>query len=80
MHKKIFGPKDEQLINLIAWELNLSPAQLNINTDFVDDLHLDPVDRDLLIAKLENRLGVYLSQEEASGIATVRDARRVFMA
>ncbi len=65
---------EERLIQQVAWILNISPNQINPNTDFLEDLYLDPIDRDLLIAKLESLYGVYLSREEAATIETIRDA------
>jgi acyl carrier protein len=80
MPKQSNAIKEQKIIDFIAWELNIPISKLNPNTDFVDDLCLDPIDRDLLIAKLENHTGVYLNQEEAARIATVRDARRYLLA
>jgi len=59
---------------MISWSLHIPVSRINPNTDFADDLHLDQLDRELLIADLENRLGIYLSQEEVASIETVRDA------
>ena len=72
--KKI--PTTDLIIEMISWSLHIPKSRINPNTDFADDLHLDQIDRDLLIADLENRLGIYLSPEEVASIQTVRDASR----
>ncbi len=69
---------EEQIIKLISWDFNIPPSKINTFTDFSDDLHLDAVDRLLLIANLEKELKVYLSSEEASTIETVYDAAQCF--
>lgn len=67
-------PSEDHLIEFIAWSLNIPVSRINPHTDLVDDLYLDQIDRDLLIAALENRFGIYLSSEEVDRIDTVRDA------
>ncbi|MFZ4427633.1 MAG: acyl carrier protein [Saprospiraceae bacterium] len=72
--KKI--PSTDQIIEMISWSLHIPLSRINPNTDFTDDLHLDQLDLELLIADLENRLGIFLSPEEVASIETVRDASR----
>ncbi|MEM6378733.1 MAG: phosphopantetheine-binding protein, partial [Bacteroidota bacterium] len=54
----------------------ISTTLLNPYTDLIDDLYLDPIDRDLLIARLERDFKVVLSHEEVARIQTIRDASR----
>lgn len=68
----------DQIIDMISWALNIPVSRINPNTDLIDDLYLDQIDRDLLIAKLESRLGVFLSPDEVAHIRTVRDASLCF--
>ena len=44
-----------------------------------DDFFLDPMDIDLLIASLENKLEYYLTEEEAAQIETVGDLQTFFL-
>lgn len=67
-------PSTDLIIKMISWSLHIPVSRINANTDLVDDLHLDQLDRELLIADLENRLGIFLSPEEVASIETVRDA------
>ena len=62
------------MIETVAWELNIPTTLLNPYTDLTDDLYLDTIDRDLLIAKLERDFDVILSKEEVANIETIRDA------
>jgi len=65
---------EDRVINQVAGELKISATMLNPYTDLIDDLYLDNIDRDLLIAKLERSFGVVLSYEEVARIQTIRDA------
>ncbi len=69
---------EQQLIDMISWSLKIPSAQINPYSDFSDDLHLDAVDKILLIADLEAQLGIYLTPEEAASIQTVQDASNFF--
>ena len=65
---------EDRVIESVAWELNIPATMLNPYTDLTDDLYLDTIDRDLLIAKLERDFDVILSREEVASIDTIRDA------
>lgn len=71
-------PMESQILNTISWTLNVSPQRLLPYTHFADDLHLDDMDLLLLIASLENQLGVYLTREQVAGIQTIGDVTRYF--
>ena len=62
------------MIETVAWELNIPASRINPYTDFIEDLYLDTIDRDLLIAKLERNFEVVFSLEEVNRIETIRDA------
>ncbi len=68
----------ERIIDLISWRLNVPPSRINPYTRFGDDLHLDAVDRLLLIAEMESRFNIYLSPEEVDTIDTIHDASSLF--
>jgi len=72
------NPIENQIVNTISWTLNVSPQRLLPYTHFTDDLHLDDIDLMLLIASLENQLGVYLTGEQVAGIQTIGDVTRYF--
>lgn len=69
---------ENQILNTISWTLNVSPQRLLPYTHFTDDLHLDDIDLLLLIATLENHMGVYLTREQAASIQTIGDVTRTF--
>ena len=71
-------PIENQILSTISWTLNVAPQRLLPYTHFTDDLHLDDLDLMLLIAALENQLGVYLTREEVARIETIADATRYF--
>ncbi|GAB5551035.1 MAG: hypothetical protein Sapg2KO_06260 [Saprospiraceae bacterium] len=65
---------EDLVIRKVAGELKISATLLNPYTDLIDDLYLDNIDRDLLIARLERDFNVVLSHEEVARIQTIRDA------
>lgn len=65
-------------MEMISWILDIPATHINPFTDFIDDLYLDNLERDLLIAKLETKLGVLLSPEEVASIDTIQDVSRCF--
>lgn len=67
---------EDLVIRKVAGELKISTTLLNPYTDLIDDLYLDNIDRDLLIARLERDFNVVLSHEEVARIQTIRDASR----
>lgn len=69
---------EQQLIDLISWNLKIPSAQINLYSDFADDLHLDAIDKLLLIADLEAQFDIYLTPEEVAVIQTVQDASFLF--
>ncbi len=74
------NPIEHQIVNTISWTLNVAPQRLLPYTHFADDLHLDDLDLLLLIASLENQLGVYLTREQVAGIQTIGDVTHYFSA
>lgn len=74
------SPIENQVIEMLSWQLHVDVSSIRPYTRFRDDLMMDAVDINLLIAQLESRLNVYLSAEEIEGIETVADAGRCFRA
>lgn len=70
---------EDRIMERIAWMLNVPSSKINPNTDLVDDLYLDPLDKSLLIATLERQYGIFLTREEVASIDTVGDASRYFL-
>lgn len=70
---------EQQIIDMISWRLKIPSAQINPYSDFSDDLHLDAIDKMLLIADLEAQFSVFLTPDEAASIQTVHDASKFFI-
>ncbi|MEO0339800.1 MAG: phosphopantetheine-binding protein [Bacteroidota bacterium] len=64
---------EDRVIEAVAWELNIPASMLNPYTDLTEDLYLDTIDKDLVIAQLEKNFNVVLSLEEVAQIETIRD-------
>lgn len=64
---------EERMKETLAWLLKIESNKIHPFTSLRTDLLLDDLDLQLLISALEVRMGVYLSDEEASRIDTVQD-------
>jgi acyl carrier protein len=66
----------EQVFTLIqahlADELDVEPGLISEETRFKEDLQADSLDLYTLVQELEDTCGVSVSDEQAAGIATVR--------
>jgi acyl carrier protein len=77
--RTIYSTMEKHMIDLISSNLRIPSAQINLYSDLDDDLHLDTIDKVLLIADLEAQFGVFLSPEEAASIQTVQDVCHYFI-
>ncbi|THH40057.1 acyl carrier protein [Neolewinella litorea] len=67
------------LMQNLSSELRLPGHRLHTFTRLREDLFLDALDIELLVAGLESRLEYYLTEEEASQIETVGDLQHYFL-
>ncbi len=67
---------EEQVINLIGWTLGIPASEVFPYLHLKDDLHLDSLDLQLLIVKLEHHFHAFLTPDEVESIETVRDVIR----
>lgn len=64
-----------QLIRVhLADELEIETSRIREDTRFKEDLEADSLDLYTLVQELEDSYGVKMSDEEAAGILTVRQA------
>ena len=71
--------RSASLMHTLSTELHLPGERLHSFTRLREDLFLDTMDIDLLVAGLERRLEYYLTEEEASQIETVGDLQHFFL-
>lgn len=67
------------LMHTLSDELRVPASRLHSFIRFQDDLFLDPMDVQLLIATLESKLEYYLTEEEMAQIETVGDVQTFFL-
>jgi acyl carrier protein len=67
------------LMQSLSSELRLPGHRLHGFTRLREDLFLDRMDIDLLVASLESRMSYYLTEEEAAQIETVGDLQHFFL-
>ncbi|MCD6159838.1 MAG: acyl carrier protein [Thermotogae bacterium] len=65
---------EEKVINIIAEQLGLDPAEVKRDSNFTEDLGADSLDLVDLIMKLEDEFDVKIEDEVASQLKTVGDA------
>ena len=64
----------EKLQKIIAEVLNVDPAEVTMDTTFIDDLGADSLDVFQIIMGIEEEFDIEISNEDAENIVTVRDA------
>lgn len=63
----------EKVREIISEQLNISEGDVTLETSFKDDLNADSLDTFQIIMALEEEFDMEISNEDAEGIATVRD-------
>ena len=71
--------RETALLQELSNELRTPGHRLQPFTRLREDLFLDTVDVELLVASLEQNLGYYLTEEEATQIETIGDIRTFFL-
>lgn len=71
--------RSASLMHNLSEELRVPRHRLQPFMRLQDDLFLERLDVDLLIASLETKLEYYLTEEEASQIETVGDLQTFFL-
>ncbi len=71
--------RSASLMQNLSTELRVPSHRLYGFTRLREDLFLDSMDVELLVAGLESKLGYYLTEEEATQIETVGDIQQYFL-
>ena len=71
--------RSTSLMHNLSTELRVPGHRLHPFMRLQDDLFLDPMDVELLIASLESKLEYYLTEEEAAQVETVGDLQTFFL-
>ena len=64
---------EEKVINLISDATKIDKVKISMETSFVDDLNLDPLDIVELMMKMEDEFGIEIPEEDAEGLKSVKD-------
>jgi len=65
---------DQEMIDIIVEQLSVEKEKVVPNASFVDDLGADSLDLVELIMAMEEGFDIEIPDEDAEGIATVKDA------
>ncbi len=60
--------------DILSTQLGIEAAEVDIDSDFIEDLGADSLDIVELVMELEEEFGLEIPDEDAEQIATVRDA------
>lgn len=71
--------RSANLMHSLSEELRMPGHRLQPYLRLQDDLFLEPLDVELLIASLECKLEYYLTEEEAAQVETVGDLQTYFL-
>lgn len=64
----------ESVKNILVEQLGVDAADINMESNFIDDLNADSLDIVELIMAMEQEFGISIPDEEAERIKTVGDA------
>lgn len=67
----------EKIIRLLGDYTDVPADQINLNTDFVLDLHIDSVDMVAMVMTLEDEFGVQIPDDKLETLHTVGDVVRL---
>lgn len=67
----------EKIIRLLGEYTDVPADQINLNTDFVLDLHIDSVDMVAMVMTLEDEFGVQIPDDKLETLHTVGDVVRL---
>ena len=63
----------EKVRNMLAKQLNLSPAKITMESDVVKDLGADSLDVVELLISLEDDYGISIPEDDIVNVKTVKD-------
>jgi acyl carrier protein len=72
-------PRSAALLQCLSSELRIPGERLHGFIRLREDLFMDTMDIELLVAGLESELSFYLTEEEAAQVETVGDLQRFFL-
>lgn len=64
---------ETKILKLVSDATKIDAAKININSSFVDDLHLDSLDMVELMMKMEDEFGVEIPENETEKLKTIQD-------
>lgn len=63
----------DKVISSLAKQLRISPDEISLSSNIIDDLGADSLDLVEILMELENELGVSISDDDALKLKTVND-------
>ena len=63
----------DKIVKLISETTKIEPANIQPNSNFIDDLNLDSLDMVELMMKMEDEFGLEIPEKETEKLKTVND-------
>lgn len=63
----------EKIVKLVSEATKVDSANINENTNFIDDLNLDSLDMVELMMKMEDEFGVEIPEDETENLKTIQN-------
>ena len=63
----------EQIVAVLAKQLQIDPSSISMDTDIVEDLGADSLDLVELLSQLEDDYGITIPDDEVESLVTVAD-------
>ncbi|OGN62164.1 MAG: acyl carrier protein [Chlamydiae bacterium RIFCSPHIGHO2_12_FULL_49_11] len=63
----------KEIVEIIVDQLGVEESEVSPEKSFVEDLNADSLDQTELIMALEEKMGVEISEKDATGLKTVGD-------
>lgn len=63
----------DQVIKLVAETTKVDPMTIKLQSNFIEDLHLDSLDMVELMMKMEDEFGLEIPEKDAEKLKTIND-------
>lgn len=63
----------DEIVSILSSQYGFDKSEITMDTNILDDLHIDSIDMVDLIMTIEDEYGIAVEDEDMENIATIRD-------